>query len=264
MVLLDNGGRRSDEVTLVPPPPDLVDVVEHVWIEETRHVEAVEWRVVADTSPHAIAVVSANGAARSMRVVLVGARSSAATVDVRGRVLTVGLRLRPGRLPLLTKSSARELVDRSASIADVVDNAVLRGLELSADAPPDVIARELLHMTRRAAGQHTPRSLLMDATSRGQGVADLSAHASTRARLDRAYRHVGLSPSRSLRIARLHGALHAARDTARPWAEIAYEAGYADQAHFCRELRTLLGETPTAWRRRGSADPFKTELGSTG
>jgi AraC-like DNA-binding protein len=27
-------------------------------------------------------------------------------------------------------------------------------------------------------------------------------------------------------------------------------AGYADQAHFTRECRSLLGETPSAWSRR--------------
>jgi AraC-like DNA-binding protein len=257
MVLLDNGGRYSSEVTLLAPPTDLAHVVEHAWIEDGRHAGATDWRVVADTSPHAIAVVSSRGGSRSLRVVLVGARATAATVDVRDRVLTVGLRLRPGTLPLLTKSSARELVDRSAAIENVLGADVLRELELGADAPPDMILSELLRMTRRAAARHTPRSLLVDPSS---GVAALSARTSTRALLDRAYRQVGLSPSRALRIARLHGALHAAREGARPWAEIAGEAGYADQAHFCRELRALLGETPTDWRRRGSADSFKTEV----
>jgi AraC-like DNA-binding protein len=35
-------------------------------------------------------------------------------------------------------------------------------------------------------------------------------------------------------------------------------AVFAEQAHLTRELRALLGETPSAWKARGSADSFKT------
>jgi AraC-like DNA-binding protein len=49
-----------------------------------------------------------------------------------------------------------------------------------------------------------------------------------------------------------------ARTGDRSWAAIAAMAGYADQAHLTRELHALLGETPSAWRARGSAVSFKT------
>ena len=67
---------------------------------------------------------------------------------------------------------------------------------------------------------------------------------------------VGLSPKRALRIARLHAALHAAAAGA-GLSSAALAAGYSDQAHFTRESRSLLFDTPAAWLRRGRADSFK-------
>jgi AraC-like DNA-binding protein len=66
---------------------------------------------------------------------------------------------------------------------------------------------------------------------------------------------VGLAPKRALRIARLHTALYLA-GRGRPLAVAALDAGYSDQAHLTREARSLLGETPAAWHRRGRADSF--------
>ena len=61
----------------------------------------------------------------------------------------------------------------------------------------------------------------------------------------------GLTPKRLARIARFHHAIELARHAARPdWAGIAFECGYADQAHLVREFTALAGETPERWRGR--------------
>jgi AraC-like DNA-binding protein len=260
MVLLDNGGRRVGTVDVLAPAANLSRIVEHAWIDESRYPTAIDWRVVADVSPHLIATVTERAGTRAMRVALVGARATAATIDIGERVLTVGVRLRPGALPALTKLSAREFVDRSTSIDDVLAPDILEGLELGADAPPALIASELFRLMRRATERRTPPSLVSDTSPGWPRVATMAAQAgtSTRALLDRAYRHVGLSPRRMLRITRLHDALHAVRRGSRAWADIACEAGYADQPHLCRECRALLGETPSTWHARGSSDSFKT------
>ena len=50
---------------------------------------------------------------------------------------------------------------------------------------------------------------------------------------------------------RFHRACRLAQpETARGWAGIAAESGYADQAHLVREFAALAGEPPTAWARR--------------
>ncbi len=55
----------------------------------------------------------------------------------------------------------------------------------------------------------------------------------------------GYGPRRLARILRMNRALAAARD-GRPLADVAFGCGYADQAHFSRDLLDLSGTTPTS------------------
>ncbi|MFS2055915.1 helix-turn-helix domain-containing protein, partial [Variovorax sp. CT11-76] len=66
---------------------------------------------------------------------------------------------------------------------------------------------------------------------------------------------IGLTPKEYARVMRFDRALALAADPARPWAEIAVEAGYADQAHLSREFSALAGMAPQAWRRPGATSP---------
>ena len=62
---------------------------------------------------------------------------------------------------------------------------------------------------------------------------------------------LGLAPKPVARVIRFHQACRLARiGTARGWAGIAAESGYADQAHLVREFAALAGEPPMAWARR--------------
>jgi AraC-like DNA-binding protein len=132
--------------------------------------------------------------------------------------------------------------------------------------PQDVLVRELLRLLRRAiAGRPLTWCL---PTGRFGTVRHLAEwlHLAPRSLRDRMYRDIGTSPKRTLRILRLHRSLHEAwrcgLDGRLPGggllAFVAHEAGYADQAHFTREARALLGEAPSNWYARGSAVPFKT------
>jgi AraC-like DNA-binding protein len=259
MVLLDHGGRAAGEVAIVAPPADLSAVIEHFWIAQRTDTSVSDWRVVPDTSSHVIAMVMARAQKREIRTVVVGARSRAADIDVSERVMAIGMRLRQGVLPILTNASAREFVDRSVSVDEVFSTRVLNDLEFSADASAPCVLRELIRLTRRLC-HHRKVSTTLSNTVAATTVAQLAGQLQTptRSLRDRVYREVGLSPKRMLRVLRLHAALHAGRRGLLPWCEIAYGAGYADQAHFTREVRALLGEPPSAWAARGSADLFKT------
>jgi AraC-like DNA-binding protein len=57
----------------------------------------------------------------------------------------------------------------------------------------------------------------------------------------------GYGPARLARITRLGAAITRMRAGA-ALAEVAAQCGYADQAHLCREVRALVGTTPTALR----------------
>lgn len=68
---------------------------------------------------------------------------------------------------------------------------------------------------------------------------------------------VGLAPKTVARMMRFAAACRLARSgRGGGWAQVAAEAGYADQAHLSREFAEFAGEAPQAWARRLSTlDP---------
>lgn len=261
MVLLDQGGRPRREARILPPPADLRGLVEHVWIQH-QLPPTRDWRVVPDASPHVIAAITETPGGPRFRVTLVGARSRVAAINVEQRVATVGIRLHPGALTALVRASASEIVDRAVPVDIAFPRRVLSDLELSADAPVAHLCAEMLRLVRRAAGyrgESAGRDLARIVSTQSRVRAATAAlGVSERTLRDRVWHQIGLSPKRTLRILRLHRALLLARTPGVSWADVASMSGYADQAHFTRECRVLLGETPTQWRARGVADSFKT------
>lgn len=60
--------------------------------------------------------------------------------------------------------------------------------------------------------------------------------------------HVGVGPAQYLRLSRFVKALRL-MDSSRTLTEIAHEAFYYDQAHFCRDFREIAGMPPGQYRR---------------
>jgi AraC-like DNA-binding protein len=256
MVLLDHGGAARDDVTLLRPPADLRGLIEYVWIQRHR-ADSAAWTVVPDGSPHLMTRLMDDGETGWPRVRLVGARTRAVTISHAGRRATIGVRLRPGSLPLLTGIAATELTDRWVFWSDVRPDANLE------DAPgrsPEAIAAALVRAVRRAGGASAHAGIFAAGLAASTVSAlSTSAAMSPRSLHARALREIGMSPKRYLRIVRLHRALRLARRQPwTPWADVAIAAGFADQSHFTRECRELLGATPTEWRALGAADSFKT------
>jgi len=76
------------------------------------------------------------------------------------------------------------------------------------------------------------------------------------AHLARAFRsHYGMTAGAYLREIRVHRAADALARSSTPLAQIALDAGFADQSHFTRVFRTAYGVTPQRWRALRSVDP---------
>ena len=259
MVLLDNGGGAvRGTVVLGPPPPDLDGLVEHV-VVQTHPRHEPDWRIVPNLSPHLIVSVVDDGEGRRARAFLVGARSRSVAVDVNRRVVTVGVRLRPA---LSGRSFLR-----------LLPNSPIAPSRLPMPLPAACFANARLVPTPRphfspascsassgmppAKARQTPFAAALARACRVKGMAAILGVAERTLR-DRVIREIGLSPKRALAIVRLYRALFGLQAGRRSWAAVAQAAGYADQAHLARECRALLGEPPSAWLARGSADLFKT------
>ena len=57
--------------------------------------------------------------------------------------------------------------------------------------------------------------------------------------------HVGLAPKTASRLIRFDGVLRRLERSPLDWAQLAADAGYADQAHLVRDFRAFTGTTPT-------------------
>ena len=271
MVTLDNGGRGRRALEFHATPPGLAWAIEHTWSERPQVLrnapegrEACRaWRIVPDVAAHLIfnRLEQSGGATAGVR--LVGPRTRHVDVDKSRRVLTVGVRLRPGVVPLLVGMPAVEMLDRSVVLDQAVGRSGTHLAEaLARLATPEVVrrmhrylsgaldpcgvdwrVRAVAHHVHRAAGRCSADDL-----TRLTGVSSRTLRKALRESL-------GIGPKRFARLHRLHQAicLGLSNEVA-SWAGLAASAGYVDQPHLIREFRSLLGETPTRFlSRRGSA-----------
>jgi AraC-like DNA-binding protein len=181
-----------------------------------------------------------------------GNRLSIAGPDTRPRIVTlvpgsrlVGVRLRPGTAGAVLGLPASELCDLSPDAADVLGRGVAAALveALAAGSDP----HELLLRAVQLHGVRAPDPLVRAAvvalarpTARvGAVAAELGV--SPRQLQRRVSDAVGYGPkvlARVLRFRRLQALAPA------PLAELALDAGYADQAHMTSEVTRLAGTSP--------------------
>ncbi|HEY8426909.1 MAG TPA: AraC family transcriptional regulator [Sandaracinaceae bacterium] len=158
--------------------------------------------------------------------------------------------LEPERLPDLSRfvalaRSGASALDKEVAITELVDAVIAAGALSAAPpaAPPKTAAeraRELLSST-------------LDAPPSLQELAD--AVGVNRFVLVRAFRRrFGLPPHAfhlKLRVERARDLLASGRDVT----EVAYELGFADQSHFTRAFKRVMGVPPGAYRRSVCAVP---------
>lgn len=266
MVTLDQAGRARRHLVLHSAPPGTEHVLEGSFVLAGRRGAGPGWRIVPDDSPHILLQVRAVPAGERLSLGVVGARSVHVDIDRTGRRWTVGLRLRPGALLTLFGVAGDELLDRSAPLRELTGGAADRLLERLAGAGTPEARRVLLEdfVAERAgptmdaggrrlaavlahAGDAGPRVSVPE-LARAVGLGPRGLHRLMRER-------VGLAPKRFLRIRRLHVALGRSLGAAPSWSRVALVSGYADQSHLVRDFQDLLGESPTAYLRRGVPTP---------
>lgn len=63
------------------------------------------------------------------------------------------------------------------------------------------------------------------------------------------HKYVGVTPKWVIKRFRLQEAAERIeKDASKPWAELAIELGYFDQAHFIKDFKAVLGKSPAAYR----------------
>ncbi|MGI8414101.1 MAG: helix-turn-helix domain-containing protein [Solirubrobacteraceae bacterium] len=223
-----------------PPVATLMPWVACIWERCAQDVSPV--RVLPDGC---IDVVWIAGAGAQ----LVGANRTAFLVSLAPGTRVVGARLRPGCAPSLLGIGGESVCDARVPLADVWAD---EGARLSAalDASEDQVAVLEAALLARARSAERPDPLVQAAVARMEGpdvvVADLADElgVSQRQLRRRVGGAVGYGPKRLARVLRLGRALGAAR-AGGDLARVAYEAGYADQAHFANDCHALAGVAPS-------------------
>ncbi len=241
------------------PSEDLAAFIEHYWI--------VRWNVdepqTAETLPHpSVHMVLEKG--RSEIVGVMRGRFST-TLEGAGRV--IGTKFRPGafrafvdrpvvafsdrRWPLASVFGAEAAQFAVAALAHEEDTAAiaviesfLRSLRPTFTAPMELAAR----ITARIAEDRR-------ITKVDQLVEEFAMTTRQLQRLSREY--VGVTPKWVIQRYRLiEAAERLAADSAADFAGLALDLGYADQAHFIRDFKQLVGRPPAGYARTLALTPI--------
>ncbi|MEN3536789.1 helix-turn-helix transcriptional regulator [Microbispora sp. ZYX-F-249] len=203
-------------------------------------------------------VIWADGA-----LLVAGPDTGAHVVRDRPGVRYVGLRFGPGTGPVVLGVPAHELRDRRVPLADLWPGAEVRRLtERAGEAAgrhpsPDMFLGAVLEEAAARRLHAAPRpadaglvGAVVDGVRAGLPVARIAADAGVGER--RLHRRCldafGYGPRTLGRILRMNRAVDLARQGA-PFATVAAVAGYADQAHLSREVKSLTGVTLGALAR---------------
>lgn len=173
--------------------------------------------------------------------------------------VVVGASFRPGMAAAILGASLPELLDRHVSIEELWG---YRGLDLherlAAIRDPRAICRalevELIARIHRPLLIHPAVAHALRPTPHRVSEIQEQSGYSARRFIELFHSAVGLTPKHYYRVRRFSGALaRMARATKRgdaKLADVALDAGYADQAHFSREFRELAGVAPSTYRPR--------------
>ncbi len=240
----------------VAPSPALAAFIHHFWL--------VEWRLRspfrAETLPHPAARITFEESHGKRHAEIVGVPTGRLSKELEGRGRWFGIQFRPVMFQPLLRAPMVGLTDRAVTVEEVFGP--------SAAAWERAIHGETTLIGKMAHAEAFLLPLLRPTRSSLVGLRDLvermasdrtllrvedAADAlSTDSRgLQRRFRRfVGVSPKWVIRRYRLHEALEQLKAKSPPkLADLAASLGYADQAHFARELNAAVGRTPGSFMR---------------
>lgn len=248
-----------------PPPSDLRELVERYWIPV--------WRVPAgrDAPQHVLRypvclIVITEEYAR-----FYGVESGLSTTVLTGEGWAVGVMLTPAAGTLLTGVELAALTDRVLEVPEVLGDAGRDAVEQIRDVMRRDPRSPDTHRRAMAVYDEVLRSYL-PVDDEGRLVNDVVAFVednpdvlrveqvrtqfglSERSLQRLVHRRIGLTPKWLIQRRRLQEAAGRLREKPASLSEVAAVLGYADQPHFVRDFKNVVGMTPGAFADRYSPD----------
>ncbi len=254
----------SATFSLFPPPPELADSIQAVWLARGRTAHrrevvlpnGVVELIVNLSDPQWVVESELHPRRRYQRVFLAGTQRGPLLIEDEAETDLVGVRFHPGGVTSWLDVPLAELTDRIEDTSDLDlkwTTELRERLGALTDPPARAAATfAVLRANRKeradalrvrhviAALKHDPRPPPIRELAASIGI--------THKHLDTLFhRAVGLSPQKLRRILRFHDVVtwlqrhHAPVD----WATLALRAGFSDQSHLIREFRALSNRTPS-------------------
>ena len=232
-----------------PPPKDLAPDLVCFWNLRVDPSSPIHLQhVLPDLT---VDVISRNGGP----LLLLGPPTGAIRIPLRPGTVLEGARIRAGAARRLLHASPADLLNAIVPLDDVL-RAPLRQTAAAPDPHVDSIVSGLL---RRSIVEHdlklesTVRSAITWLGTNWRGsVEDMSRHfnRSNRDLRRRFMAVVGMGPKLVQRMVRVQHALHvmSARTGNVSLSDLAFECGFADQAHMTREVARFTDHTPSGLR----------------
>ena len=251
-------GAQHFQLTRYRPTPDLRLFIERYWI--------IHWDLrgqppyLSQTLPYpCVNLVLETG-----RSGIFGVATGKFDRLLEGTGKVFGIKFRPGGFYPFIQSPVAAFTNASITLDSVFGPAggKLENCVLSQHTHEDMIAAMedfLGPFMPQPDPQVTQISQLVDCISENPAitrVADLLAHTpSSKRSLQRLFQvYVGVSPKWVIKRYRLHEAAdQLANGTVPDWAHLAVSLGYFDQAHFIKDFKTIVGQTPLEYARTVSA-----------
>jgi AraC-like DNA-binding protein len=209
-------------------------------------LEGPPLRLFTDDDPHG---------QRFEPAIVGGARSSAYVKDISEPAGSVGVELWPGAAEVLLGVPAGELAERHTALSAVLGAEVQAMHARLLEAPGPEARLDLLEAflrarlsTRRAVHPAIAGALARFAHSADVGAAVRESGYSHRHFVALFRASVGLAPKLYCRVRRFQAVIAAASSARLDWADLALDAGYADQPHLHRDFRDFLGLSPAVYR----------------
>jgi AraC-like DNA-binding protein len=236
------------------PPDDLLPFVETLW--------TVRWDLrgqepyTSENLPHP----SVNISFEPDIVRFVGVTTGKFRYHLEGQGQVLGIKFRPGGFKPFVQRPMSDFTDQSIPVSNVleVDEPALRAAMQALDTDAEMIhyAADFL---RGFAPEPDPtvdlvntivRDIIHDRSLNKVDEVAEHAHLSKRS-LQRLFNHyVGVGPKWVIQRYRLHGALEQLSEpTVSDCLQLALKLGYFDQAHFTRDFKAIVGQSPMEYAR---------------
>ncbi|MDC3959814.1 helix-turn-helix domain-containing protein [Polyangium jinanense] len=254
---------RTSFYRTIPPPDALRPFIRSFWVYDGYHPAHLLDRVLPTGTLEIVVPIGGkrlawrelSGRDGTCRTALVsGPRRIAFDVPTAPQGRLVGVHFHPGGAWPLLAIPMDALADRHHPLEDLLGASARELAERIDDAASDaerlaMLSAFFLQRARASRASHPAVTAMIRRAERGSSDVAIATEVAASGLSHRRFielfrREVGLTPRDFLRVQRFQRALGIAARSGRAGADLAYEAGYADQSHWLLECRKHAGLSP--------------------